>query len=341
MLHPSISRSGIVINGIYPNQFGTANEQQDPTSFRVNQGETLLVTHSESFALRAYLKGPSAATVGLSINGQAALASDTVEKTGTSLSLTDGVLTFDGTADGDITIGPIGKPLVGNGLFTISNFLPIIGKSHSFVLSLSKNKGLYLITIQAATVTIMSWSSTNSAWQTAQTITNAQNFTNADVISFRISNEKIDVEVGTTSVWNKPRSWSLKLSSADLGALTQTDGSATIDPLAIPFGKSVPLVIGKSSGNYSLSVANQEGATFGVSQAIEVTADSATAAMPTDDSATLQTLLVANMLRNNATSNVGTNVAAETTDWRKIMTWGGIGLAGLLVVVALVSAFRK
>ncbi|GEM_PF-5394842 len=340
MLHPSISRNGITVNGIYPTQFGTANEQLDPTSFRANQGETLAITHSESFSLRAYLKGSTALSFGVSVNTINAQASDVVDAA-QSLSVADGVVSFSGAADGDITIGVGGKPLVGPGLFTIYNFLPLIGKEHSLVLSLSKNKALYLLTIQASTLKIFTWVS--NAWALAQTITNPQAFTAGDIISFRVSNEKIDVEIGNTSVWNKPRSWSIALSSADLGTLTLTDGTSTIDPVAIPFGKSIPLVIGKSSGNYSLTVANQDGATFSVAQAIEVTTDSATAAMPKDDSALLQTLLVASLARNNAaaTGSVVPTVAAETTDWRKIMTWGGLGLAGLLVVVAVVSLFRK
>lgn len=341
MLHPTFSRNGITVNGIYPNQFGTANEQQDPTSFRVNQGETLVISHSETFSLRAYLKGTTAVSFNASVNTIPAVAADVVDKSGSAITLdNNGVVSFDGTADADITIGAGGKPLVGDGLFTVSNFLPLIGTNHSLVLSLSKNKGLYLITIQASTVKVYTWD--NNAWSVAQTVTNPQAFTATDIISFRIANDKISLEIGSTAVWSKNRSWSLKLSSADLGSLTLVDGSNTIDPLAIPFGKSIPLVIGTKSGNYAVTIANQDGATFSVAQAIEVSTDAAVTSTAADDQSMLQTLLLANLVNKDKNGNVTVQTAsAETTDWRKIMTWGGIGLVGLLVVVALVSAFRK
>ncbi|GAB3568910.1 hypothetical protein GCM10027578_22350 [Spirosoma luteolum] len=339
MLHPSLSRNALVVNGIYPNQFGTGNDQLDPTSFRTNQGDVVVVSHSESFALRAYLKGATALALGVSINTVPAVAADVIERSGTALTLADGVLSFDGSADADITIGAVGKPLVGPALFTVSNFLPLIGTNHSLVLSLGKTKGLYLITLQASTIAVYTWA--NNAWGVASTITNPQPFTASDIVSFRIGLDKITVEVGNTAQWSKNRSWSIALSSPDLGKVATAVDGVTIDPAAIPFGTAVPITIGTKAGNYAINVANQDGATFGVAQAIEVTADAAVSAPVTDES-TLQTLLLASMLKNNvAATGITPPAAAETPDWRKIMTWGGIGLAGLLVVIGLAVALRK
>ncbi len=339
MLHPSISRAGVVLNGIYPNQFGTGNLQLPLTPFQAYQLDKLTIGYSESYTLRAFFSVQAVQSFKTIINDVPVSETSVLDKTTANVSASNGVVTYDGAGvNTSITLGTNdGKPVTGGVVLAMTDFTNCIPTgsitSPSFVLTLNQTKGRYMLVFSStgSIVDLFKWE--NNSWVLVQGLSLGRLFTAADVVAFRVTPEKIEVLFNGTSVWSVARNWSVTLSSSDLGTLS-SDGPYTL-------GQTVDLKTGTMAGPFTLSIANQDGADYKIDQPIEILSQTAPAeTTPLTQNDLVLPVLAASLVQNKLTAATTPVAPAESTDWGKILTWGGIILAGVVALAGLAFAIR-
>ncbi|MVM34973.1 hypothetical protein GO755_33405 [Spirosoma sp. HMF4905] len=330
MLHPSISKGGTILNGIYANQFAPSNAQTAPVPFRVNQLDKLTLSYLESFAIIATMAGGSGYTFKAKVNGAAITAAHMLARSTTGITIADGgVMTYDGTGTATLTSGGDNtNPLVGGFTYEVSDLSVLSGKTNNFTLSLGGTRDLYNFVIQSAN-SVKLYVRNESSWDLVGTYAFGHTIISTDTVAYHVTASTIELLVNGTSVWSKARTWTAVLSSADLGVLSAT--------APYTFGNTVDLTIGSVAGSYTLSFYNQEGAqtALKLDQSIEVSTDKA-ATTPAAIDLTIP-VVAASVL---GTKSEATSTSAST-DWGKILTWGGIALAGIVVVAGLIWAIRS
>lgn len=346
MLHPSISRGGTVVNGIYPNSPAVGNEQTDPTAFRADQGDVLKIEFAESFALRWMGKIAAAGSaIKVLVNDLPATLATMLTRESAGMALgADGAVTYDGLTDNSITFGGAdGMPLFGPLTLGITNFLSVLDKPNSFGLSTSKARLPYLFSLgPAQSISVFKYE--NNAWVAdgVFALPSARDFVATDVVAFKVTNPKIELQLNGVTVWEKIRTWNIALSQASLGTL------APAGPYS--FGQSPDLTIGSAPGIYTLGFTDQAGPYFNLAQGITVSEQKAVTPAAADSIMTALPVIAAVAAQQSSgnyqyltpTASGGSSAtAAETTDWGKVLTWAGVGLGSLLLVIILLLAFRK
>jgi hypothetical protein len=339
MLYPEFSKNGALLNGVQPNQGDSDYEQVDPAAFSADQGDVLKVTHSETFALVCLGKGPGSYTFQASLNGApVTVANKITADNGGSVIGADGVIAYDGAQDTTLVLGNATGKLATLPVWAITKFLNVLGKPNSYVLAVGKGRALYLFSLNG-NKSIDLFHFQNNGWvSTGNFPTPAgRDFLETDVVGFKVTNEKIQLMFNEEALWEVNRTWNLTPSSADLGTLSK--------PGPYAFGESVDLTIGNKAGMYTVGLTNQAGAQFVLTQGISVTDQTAVAPVTTNP---IQTIIpIAAVVAATTTGEKVTTpatdkgTAVETTDWGKIMTWSGVGLGVVAIVVLLVLAFRK
>lgn len=328
MFHPSILRGTTVLNGIYPNQFSADNAQTALTAFQVDQKDLLTLNFTESFCLIAFMYGTVAQSVKITMNDVAVMDAYVINRSSSNMTVADtGVVSYNGAATTNLTFGPNAKPISGNGGFSVTNFLTMVGQDNNFILSFGVGRSPYFFTIQADN-TVKLFGRTNGNWTVINTFPAGHAWTATDVVGFSVTNEKIDLLINGTSVWSKVRNWTVTLSDAALGTLSAAGPYS--------FGQTVDLTVGQQAGNFSLFVTDQEGSAFQIEQPIVVSTQTAVST----SNLTGTDMLIPALAAAVVTSNPVGNQSAESTDWGKILTWGGIAVAGLVIIAGLVWAIK-
>ena len=321
MLHPSISRKNIVLNGIYPNEFAVSNGQTAPTAFKADQGDVLTITHSESFAVMAVLLAQTGYTFVGKVND-------------TPIAETNVLTTFEGGADSKVVLGAVGgKPIVAPFLISFSDLPTVSAKGNNFTLMLGEGKEIYNFVVLADN-TVKLYVRNGNAWDLINTFPFGHAIIATDTVGYRVTDEKIELLLNDVSVWEKARNWTVLLSSDDLGVLGT--------PPPYNFGQAATLTIGKNAGPFTLSIYDQQGVSLKIDQGILVTTDNAPV-MTTNNPDILIPVLAATVLANQNSAAAGTTATptmANGVDWGKILTYGGIALAGIVVVAGLLWAIR-
>lgn len=337
MLHPSISRKGIVQNGIYPNEFAPSNGQTPPTAFRADLKDILTITHAESFGVAATFAGAGAYGFKAKVNDTAIAAISILSQTTSNVAITEGgVLAYSGAGDTTVVLGnELGKPFVAPFVFTVLDLVALSAKVNNFTLTLGPSREIYNFSVQPDN-SVKLYVRNGAAWDLVNTFPFGQALTATDTVSYRITNEKIELLLNNVSKWEKARNWTVLLSNAALGVLTP----------AAPylFGQSATLTVGSVSGSYVVSIHNQEGVSLKIDQPIEVGTDYATTDPVTEPDIIIP-VLAATVLANNATTKPVTlpgsvSAISNSMDWGKVLTWSGIALAGIVVVAGLMWAIR-
>lgn len=331
MLHPSISRKNIVLNGIYPNEFAAANGQTVPTAFRVDQGDVLSLGYSESFAVAATFADVAPYNFKSKINDVALAAVSLVSQTTGNVTVTDGgVLAYNGAGNTSVVIGgDTGKPFVAPFVFSVLDLAVLATKVNNFTLTLGPGREIYNFAVQSDN-SVKLYVRNGAAWDVVNTFPIGHAIIATDTVSYRVSNEKIELLINNVMVWEKLRTWTVLLSSADLGVLE------TAPPYT--FGQPVKLTLGNKNGDYILSFHDQEGVALKIDQPIQVSTDAAVTMNASASNDILIPVLAATVLAN--TSAATAPVTTNSIDWGKILTWGGIALAGIVVVAGLMWAIR-
>lgn len=253
-----------------------------------------------------------------------------------------GVVSYDGLTDNSINFGGAdGKPLVAPLTIGVTEFLNVLDKPNSFGLTISKARMPYLFSLSPKTISVFKYA--QNAWVADGVFTTPANrdFVPADVVGFRITDAKIELQLGGVTVWEKARTWTITPSAAALGVL------APAGPYT--FGQVPTLTIGSASGMYTLGFANQEGSQFNLAQGIAVTDVKAVPTTTTPDPimTALPVIAAAAVLQQplqaqQSLAQTGTSASpAETTDWGKVLTWVGVGLGSFILLIILLLAFRK
>jgi hypothetical protein len=343
MLYSKFSKNGALLNGVQPNPGDSDYEQVDPVAFDADQGDVLKIEHSETFALLCLGKGPGSYTFQASLNGVPVTAANKITAdNGGSVIGENGQIAYDGAQDTTLVLGDVTGKLATLPVFSVTKFLNVLGKPNSFVLAVGKGRALYLFSLNGlnGNKSIDLFHFQNNGWvSTGNFLTpGGRDFLETDVVGFKVTAEKIQLMFNEEGLWEVGRTWNLTPSSADLGTLSK--------PGPYTFGESVDLTIGNKAGMYTMGFANQAGAQFVLTQGINVTDQTAVAPVTTTNP--IQTILpIAAAIAATTTGEKVTTpatdkgTAVETTDWGKIMTWSGVGLGVVAVIVLLVMAFRK